>query len=139
MDNSYVKYQFMPAAEMTNPHDRRYTARHQWVAVEPPYRIGITRFAQQQLGDVTYVEVPGAGEWLDAGEPFGVIESRKAISDMFMPVAATVIALNELAIADYSIIDSDPYGDGWLLHVEPDDPRHIALLLTPEEYEDRTG
>ena len=128
----------MLGADSRNPYDRRYTVRHQWVTLLPPHRVGITRFAQEQLGEISYLELPEPGEHLAADESFGVIESRKAVSDMFMPVAGSVIEVNDDALGDHSLIDLDPYIAGWLLTIEPDDPADIAHLLDAPEYEART-
>jgi glycine cleavage system H protein len=99
--------------------DRRYTKTHEWVTVDgKQVTVGITDFAQSQLGDVVFLELPKPGRKLEAGEAFGVVESVKAASDLYSPVAGRVTAVNELLAAKPELINSDPYGDGWILKVE---------------------
>lgn len=104
---------------MSVPEDLRYTEEHEWVRPEDGgLRVGITHFAQDQLGDVVYVELPKVGATLRAGQPFGVVESVKAASDLYAPVAGTVVAVNE-ALADApDLVNSDPFGEGWMLVLE---------------------
>ena len=114
--------------------ERRYTRTHEWVAVDGKHAtIGITDFAQSQLGDVVFLELPSAGRKLAARETFGVIESVKAASDLYSPVAGRISAVNEKLSAKPELVNSDPYGDGWILKLEltgdlPDD------LLDEAEY-----
>jgi glycine cleavage system H protein len=99
--------------------DRRYTKTHEWIAVDGKHAtIGITDFAQSQLGDVVFLELPSTGRKLDARETFGVIESVKAASDLFSPVAGRISAVNEKLASKPELINSDPYGDGWILKLE---------------------
>src|SRR2546423_9835652 len=101
--------------------DRRYTKTHEWVAVEgKAATIGITDFAQSQLGDVVFLELPSAGRKVAARESFGVVESVKAASDLYSPVAGRITAVNEKLAGKPELINSDPYGDGWDLKVEQD-------------------
>lgn len=104
---------------MSVPEDLRYTEEHEWVRPEDGgLRVGITHFAQDQLGDVVYVELPKVGATLRAGQPFGVVESVKAASDLYAPVAGTVVAVNA-ALADApDLVNSDPFGEGWMLVLE---------------------
>jgi glycine cleavage system H protein len=98
---------------------RLYTKSHEWITVEgKTVTVGITDFAQSQLGDVVFLELPNPGRKLDAGEGFGVVESIKAASDLYSPVAGRVTAVNEQLAAKPELINSDPYGDGWILKVE---------------------
>jgi glycine cleavage system H protein len=114
--------------------DRRYTKTHEWIAVDGKQAtIGITDFAQAQLGDVVFLELPSTGRKLGARETFGVIESVKAASDLYSPVAGRITAVNEKLAANPELVNSDPYGDGWILKLElegapPDD------LLDEAEY-----
>ena len=107
--------------------DRRYTKTHEWVAVDGKHvTVGITDFAQAQLGDVVFLELPKTGRKLDARETFGVIESVKAASDLYSPVAGRITEVNEKLAAKPELINSDPYGEGWILKLElagdmPDD------------------
>ena len=99
--------------------DRRYTKTHEWIAVDGKQAtIGITDFAQSQLGDVVFLELPSTGRKLAARETFGVIESVKAASDLYSPVAGRISAVNEKLASKPELINSDPYGDGWILKLE---------------------
>jgi glycine cleavage system H protein len=98
---------------------RRYTKTHEWITVDgKSVTVGITDFAQSQLGDVVFVELPSTGRKLDAGGGFGVIESVKAASDLYSPVGGRVTAVNEKLATTPELVNSDPYGDGWLLKIE---------------------
>ena len=99
--------------------DRRYTKTHEWVAVDGKHAtIGITDFAQSQLGDVVFLELPKPGRKLDTGETFGVVESVKAASDLYAPVAGRIAEVNEKLGSKPELINSDPYGEGWILKLE---------------------
>lgn len=99
--------------------DRLFTKTHEWVTTEAPIvTVGITDFAQSQLGDVVFLELPKAGRKLDRGEAFGVIESVKAASDLNSPVAGTVTAVNDKLATNPELVNSDPFGEGWLLKIE---------------------
>jgi len=101
--------------------DRRYTKTHEWVAVDGKHAtIGITDFAQSQLGDVVFLELPSTGRKLTARESFGVVESVKAASDLYSPVAGRITAVNEKLAAKPELINSDPYGEGWILKLDLD-------------------
>jgi glycine cleavage system H protein len=99
--------------------DRRYTKSHEWLTIDgKTATIGITDFAQSQLGDVVFLELPAPGRKLAAGDSFGVVESVKAASDLYSPVAGRITAVNEKLAAHPELVNSDPYGDGWLMKVE---------------------
>jgi len=99
--------------------ERRYTKTHEWVSVDgKTATIGITDFAQAQLGDVVFLDLPSAGRKLAKGESFGVIESVKAASDLYAPVAGTIASVNDKLASNPELVNSDPFGDGWLLKVE---------------------
>ena len=104
------------------PADLRYTAEHEWVrrTGEDTVRVGITDFAQSSLGDVVYVQLPEEGTAVTAGESFGEVESTKSVSDLYAPVSATVVAVNGELEGDPALINSDPYGRGWLLELRAD-------------------
>ena len=104
------------------PAELRYTAEHEWVQRTGPdtVRVGITDFAQSALGDVVFVQLPAAGTAVSAGESFGEVESTKSVSDLYAPVSATVVAVNSDLEADPSLVNSDPYGQGWLLELQAD-------------------
>ena len=121
---------------MEFPAGLRYTKEHEWIRVEGEQAyVGITDYAQQELGDVVYVELPEAGGGLRYMEPFGVVESVKAVSDLFSPVSGTVKAVNEELFNRPELVNSDPYGHGWMLLVEIGDPSQLDTLLTAEQYE----
>lgn len=118
------------------PGDLRYTSDHEWVRVDGDEAVvGITQFAADQLGDIVFVELPAAGKALDAGVPFGVVESVKAVSDLLAPVTGEVIASNEALAGAPELVNSDPYGEGWMLRVRLADAAAVEGLLDPAAYE----
>ena len=118
-----------------DPQGDRYTTDHAWLAVEGDRgRVGITDYAQQQLGDVVFVELPAAGASVERGEPFGVVESVKAVADLFGPVSGRVVETNTLLSEQPELVNQDCYGDGWMLVLEPDDPAEIDDLLVAASY-----
>ncbi len=121
---------------MTIPTDLRYTADHEWLKLEGSRaRVGITDFAQDQLGDVVYVDVPPAGRTVRAGKPFGVVESVKAVSDLYSPISGTVTEANARLVDAPELVNQDPYGEGWMVVIEPADPAEIDGLLDAAAYE----
>jgi len=120
------------------PDDRRYLASHEWVTTEAPHRVGITDYAQDELGDVVFVELPAAGDEVAAGEEFGVVESIKAVSDLYAPVSGEVTAVNETLLDQPELVNQDPYGDGWMLEVDPADPDELDDLLEAGDYREET-
>lgn len=121
---------------MSTPTDRKYTKTHEWVALDGDIAtIGITDFAQSELGDITYLELPEIGDAITAAEPFGIVESVKAANDIFAPVAGEVVARNEDAIAAPESINASPYDRAWLIRVRLDDPDQIASLMAAEDYD----
>ncbi len=121
---------------MTVPDELRYTAEHEWVAINGDIAsVGITDYAQRALGDVVYVSVPEPGSRVTAGEPCGEVESTKSVSDLYSPVDGEVAEVNAEVDEDPGLVNSDPYGAGWLMKVRLDaDEAGPAGLLTPEEY-----
>jgi len=119
------------------PDDRRYLESHEWVTTEAPYRIGISDFAQDELGDVVFVELPDEGDGIVAGEEFGVVESIKAVSDIYAPVSGTVAAVNEALFDQPELVNEDPFGEGWMLEVEPADESELDDLLDADAYRDQ--
>jgi glycine cleavage system H protein len=120
------------------PDGRRYLDSHEWAAREDDVvRVGITDFAQAELGDVVFVELPDEGEAVTGGEAFGVVESIKAVSDVYAPVGGTVAAVNDDLANAPELANESPYDDGWMIAVELDDEAAFADLLSPEEYADR--
>jgi len=123
---------------MTIPAELRYTAEHEWVAVDGPVAsVGITDYAQHALGDVVYVSVPAPGTRVTAGEPCGEIESTKSVSDIYSPVDGEVTEVNSDVDDDPGLVNSDPYGAGWLMKVRIDDDEPSGLL-TADEYAELT-
>ncbi len=119
------------------PEDLKYTAEHEWVRVDDdgPARIGITDYAQDQLGDIVYVQLPEVGEQVEAGGPIGELESTKSVSDIFAPVTGSVTNVNEALAANPELCNSDPYGEGWILEVDMSEPQQIDGLLTAADYQ----
>jgi glycine cleavage system H protein len=117
------------------PDDLRYTAEHEWVrAVEGGVRIGITDHAQQALGDIVFVTLPDVGAQVDAGQPFGEVESTKSVSDVYAPVSGEVVARNDVLDARPELVNADPYGDGWMVEIRPNDPTNADDLLDAAAY-----
>jgi glycine cleavage system H protein len=123
-----------------DPTDRRYTSEHEWVKLDGDVAVvGITSFAQDQLGDVVYVELPKPGDRVEAAKSFGVIESVKTASDLFAPISGTVESVNEQLMTEPQLVNDGPYEQGWLIKVTPDDPSDITTLMTAEQYADQVA
>ncbi|PSP21435.1 glycine cleavage system protein H [Halobacteriales archaeon QH_10_65_19] len=120
------------------PDDCRYLESHEWARQENgTVRVGISDFAQDELGDVVFVELPDEGESVDQESAFGVVESIKAVSDIYAPVTGTVSASNGTLIDEPELVNEDPYGDGWMVEIDPDDASELMDLLSPEEYREQ--
>lgn len=120
---------------MDIPDEFGYTAEHEWVAVEDGMaRIGITDYAQSELGDIVFVELPEVGDETTQMEPFGTIEAVKAVSDLFAPVSGKVVEVNTLLEDQPELINTDPYGEGWILKIKLKDELEAQKLLSAEEY-----
>jgi glycine cleavage system H protein len=120
------------------PDDCRYLESHEWARQEDgTVRVGVSDFAQDELGDVVFVELPDEGSEFDSEENFGVVESIKAVSDIYAPVAGTVTELNDALRGEPELVNQDPYGDGWMIGLDPagDDP--LAGLLSSDEYREQ--
>jgi glycine cleavage system H protein len=123
-----------------NPADRRYTSEHEWIKPEgEQYVVGITAFAQDQLGDIVYVELPKVGDRVEAGKPFGVIESVKTASDLYAPVGGEVIEVNSELVDQPQAVNDDPYEAGWIIKIRPSDAADVEKLLTAKQYTEQTG
>jgi len=124
---------------VTTPDDRRYTAEHQWVITgdDGTCTLGITWFAQDELGDITYVDLPDKGERITVGETYGVIESTKTVSDLYTPVSGEVLEINAALADEPTLVNEEPYGRGWLIRLRPDDPNSVGSLLTAGQYDER--
>ena len=117
------------------PDDLKYTKEHEWLAVHGSIgTVGITHYAQSELGDIVYVEVPAAGAPVVGGEEFGTVESVKAVSEIFAPVSGEVLEVNPALAAHPETINKDPYGDGWLLKIRLADPKEMDALMSAAEY-----
>jgi glycine cleavage system H protein len=125
------------------PDDLRYTAEHEWVAAPAAasdggggdaVRVGITHFAQDSLGDIVYVQLPEPGTEVTAGESLGEVESTKSVSEIYAPVSGTVVSRNEDLATSPQLVNSDPYGAGWLIEIKPTDPAAVDGLLDVTAY-----
>jgi glycine cleavage system H protein len=120
---------------MEFPEDLKYTREHEWVSLDGKVAtIGITDHAQHQLGDVVFVELPAVGDRLEKSDAFGVVESTKAVSDIYAPVSGEVVEVNDDLPDNPELINEDPYGDGWIVKVTLGDPTDLDDLLSADEY-----
>ncbi|MFF8566272.1 glycine cleavage system protein GcvH [Streptomyces albidoflavus] len=121
---------------MNIPEELKYTEEHNWVRVLPSgdARVGISSYAQTQLGDIVFVELPKVGQALDAGQAMGMIESVKVASDLYSPVVGTVVAVNDELAESPELVNEDPYGDGWIVELRMQDPLAVKDLLSAEKY-----
>ena len=127
-------------AEGKNPADRRYTTEHEWIKPEGEhFVVGITAFAQDQLGDIVYVELPKVGDRVEAGAAFGVIESVKTASDLYAPLSGEVVEVNGELVDQPQSVNDDPYERGWMIKIRPSDSSALERLLTAEQYSEQTG
>lgn len=120
-------------SDVKYPDDRRYTKEHEWITADG--RVGITHFAQGELGDVVYVDLPKPGAKVEAGKPFGSVESVKAVSDLYSPVSGEVAEVNAALSSAPEKINADPHGDAWMIKVKLADPGQTGALMTAKEYE----
>lgn len=121
---------------MEFPKDFKYTQEHEWIKVEGNIAtVGITDYAQDSLGDVVYVELPQEGGTVTKNEPFGVVESVKAVSDLYSPVSGNVTEVNDAIIDSPEVINEDPYGDAWMIKVEISSADDLGDLLSADEYQ----
>ena len=124
----------MAAAEI------RFTKDHEWIRVEGAEAVvGITDYAQDALGDVVYVQTPTVGSEVKAGDSFGEVESTKSVSDVYAPVSGSVVAVNKALVSNPELLNSDPYGDGWLCEIEMSDAAEVQTLLDADGYETLTA
>jgi glycine cleavage system H protein len=125
---------------MNVPRDLHYTKSHEWVRLTGGLAVvGITDYAQSQLSDLTYVELPSVGDDVEAESEVAVVESVKAASDVYAPIAGTVMEVNEKLLQQPETINGDPYGAGWMFKIKPAQPDDVALLLDAESYEETIG
>jgi glycine cleavage system H protein len=123
------------------PEDLRYTAEHEWLAPagEGTFRVGITHFAQDSLGDIVFVQLPEAGATFEAGAALGEVESTKSVSEIYAPVTGEVVATNPALEGAPELINSDPYGEGWLVELKAADPAAVDALLDAKAYGELTA
>lgn len=122
---------------MAVPTDRRYTSSHEYVRLSgKEATVGVTAYAAEQLGDIVFVEMPAVGREIKKGENFGVVESVKAVSDLYSPVSGKVIEVNEKLEGEPSLVNDDPFGEGWILKLEATNPAELDESLTPDKYEE---
>ncbi len=123
------------------PEDLKYTPEHEWVRAGDgeAVRVGITQYAQESLGDIVFATLPAVGAAIEAGNPCGELESTKSVSDVYAPVTGAVTARNEQLDANPELINSDPYGDGWLFEVRPNEPGALDGLMDAAEYQATLG
>jgi len=127
-------------SEMNIPADLKYTADHEWIKVDGNIAtVGVTDFAQSELGDIVYVEIETEGEELDKEEVFGTVEAVKTVSDLFMPLGGKVLEVNPDLEADPAAVNSDPYGKGWMVKIEMSDTTELDDLLDAEAYKEQVG
>ena len=121
---------------MSTPEDLKYTAEHEWVraAEGSAVRVGITDYAQGALGDIVFVSLPTVGDAVTPGQPMGEVESTKSVSDVFAPLAGTVRARNDALESQPELLNSDPYGEGWIVEIEVPDLAVLDSLLEPDAY-----
>lgn len=123
------------------PEDLQYSSDHEWVRTTSgdAVRIGITDFAQGALGDIVYVQLPDLGSTFSAGDTIGEVESTKSVSDLFAPVGGTIVTRNEALDAAPETVNSDPYGDGWMVEIQLDDPAELENLMDADAYGNQVG
>jgi len=128
-------------SQLDYPQDLRYTPEHEWVRSgdDGVVRIGITSFAQDALGDVVYVSLPAVGDTVAAGDACGEVESTKSVSDLYSPLAGEVTAVNEALDATPELVNSDPYGGGWMYELRLQDPGAVDALLDQAAYQEQLG
>lgn len=125
---------------MNFPDNLHYTKDHEWVRIEGDEAVvGITDFAQQELGDIVYVEIETVGQQLDGGSVFGTVEAVKTVSDLFLPVAGTISEVNPNLNAQPELVNTDPYGEGWMIKMKISNPSDIDNLMTAEAYQNLVG
>jgi len=122
---------------MNVPDNCKYTDKHEWIRVEGDEAyIGITDYAQVELGDIVYIEIETEGEKLATGEAFGTIEAVKTVSDLFMPMSGEVLEFNSQLEDEAELVNTDPFGEGWMIRVSIDNPAELDALLSPEQYKE---
>jgi len=125
---------------MNVPENLKYTKDHEWIRIEGDNGyVGVTDFAQSELGDIVFIEIETVGEILKKEEVFGTIEAVKTVSDMFMPVSGEILEMNPAIEETPDVVNKDPYGNGWMVKIKINDPAEINQLLSPEKYKELIG
>jgi len=125
---------------MSIPNELLYTEEHEWILVDGDVAtIGITDYAQSELGDIVYIEFPEVGSEVDQMDPFGSIEAVKAVEELYAPVSGEIIEVNTNLEDNFQMINQDPYGDGWIIKIKVADPGELEALLTAEQYAKKVG
>ncbi len=125
---------------MNFPAELRYTKDHEWIRLEGNEAyIGITEFAQRELGDIVYIDIPAVGKHVNKEEVFGTVEAVKTVSDLFMPLSGTVSEVNPLLDSQPELVNTDPYGDGWMVKVTVENTEDFAALLSADDYQSLIG
>ncbi|MCM3797849.1 glycine cleavage system protein GcvH [Caldibacillus thermoamylovorans] len=121
---------------MGTPKDFRFSKEHEWVKVEgDKVRVGISDFAQSELGDIVFVELPEVGKKLQVNEPFGSVESVKTVSELYAPISGTIVEVNEQLTDSPELVNESPYEQAWMVVIEPEDPSELETLMTADEYD----
>ena len=125
---------------MSIPADLKYTKDHEWISIDGDYAfVGITNFAQKELGDIVFVEIESLEQEIKSGEVFGSVEAVKTVSDLFMPITGEIIEINQNIIDNPELINSDPYGEGWMIKIKIFDSNEVEDLLDLKSYEEISG
>ena len=118
-----------------NPSELKYTEEHEWARADGSrVTVGITQYAQDALGDVVYVDLPATGTRVEQGQPFGEVESTKSVSDLYAPLSGTIVERNESLESQPELVNSDPYGEGWMVVIETEDAAAVDALMSAEDY-----
>lgn len=125
---------------MNFPENLKYTKDHEWIKLEgDTATVGITDFAQRELGDIVYVDIDSAGKSMNAEEIFGTVEAVKTVSDLFLPVAGTINEVNPALATQPELVNSDPYGEGWMIRMKVNDPNDVEAMMTAGDYQQLVG
>ncbi|MBE50019.1 MAG: glycine cleavage system protein H [Flammeovirgaceae bacterium] len=125
---------------MMDPNNLKYTKDHEWINIDGDYAIvGITNFAQKELGDIVFVEIESLNQEINSGEVFGSVEAVKTVSDLFMPITGKIVEINEKVVDNPELVNSDPYGEGWIIKIKILDLNEVESLLDLKSYEEISG
>lgn len=123
-----------------DPNNLKYTKDHEWINIDGDYAIvGITNFAQKELGDIVFVEIESLNQEINSGEVFGSVEAVKTVSDLFMPITGKIVEINEKVVDNPELVNSDPYGEGWMIKIKILDLNEVENLLDLKSYEEISG